>query len=226
MGDTYQNIQDDCLDYGYGEADRNRFKAWINDAYMDVFGRRRWSWAEGTTTLSLSAGASSASMPSMSSTPYQFGRIQKVTTPSSGFDRPEYVDYTDDDPISWVDNPVTIYGPPSQYSIWSGTVYFNRLADIAYAYQIIYWAEPTRMSANSDEPSIPDYAREILRWGALKRAKAREQDWPAHQQFQALEDKAYAQLVNADVHRSESRQAAMSPDYQGAYDYRERFRVY
>lgn len=217
MGDTFKNIQDDVLDYGYGEADRNRVKAFINDTYMDIFGRRKWAWAEGTATVSLSAAASSVAMPVMGTTPYQYGRIQKVTTPSSGYEVPEYVDYDTDDRVSWVDNAVTAVGPPQMYTIWGGTIYFNRVADRAYAYQMIYWAQPTRMSADSDEASIPDYHREILRWGALKRLAAREHDWNAFQGFEALEDKHYKAMILADKKNLGSVQATMPRDYYGRY---------
>ena len=218
MGDTFKQIQDDTLDYGYGEADRTRIKGFINDAYMDIFQRRQWAWAEGTATVNLSLGASSAAMPSMTTTPYQFGRIQKVTTPSSGYDPPLYIEYTSQDPISWVDNAVTAVGQPMEYSIWSGTIYFDRAANQAYAYQMIYWVEPTRMSGDSDEAQIPDYAREILRWGALKRLAAREHDQAAYQMYQKLEDDHFKYMLSNNAKNLGSQRARMPFDYYGAYD--------
>ena len=220
LGDTFQNLQDDVLDYGYGEADRNRIKAFINDEYIGLFAKKKWPWSEGTATISQSAAASTATAPSMSTTAHHYGKIQRILTPTSYQDiqPPEWVDYDTDDPLSWVNNNVTITGVPTEYSFWGGTVYFDRLAPVAMTYNYIYWTIPTRLSANGDEPSIPDQHREILRWGALKRLAIRERDNGLLALASAMYDPALAAMIKDAQKDINNDYADMPQDYRGGYD--------
>lgn len=217
MGETFKQMQDRCIEYGYNEYDRTRLKIFLNDAMLDVFGRYRWSWAEGSTTLSLAAGQSTVSMPSAATTSYITGRIQKWLTPANLMERPKYVDYATEE-STWVDEVVDDVGSPTEYSIYGNTIYFNMIAAQAMTFQFTYHVEPTRMSGDNDEPPIPDHFREVLRWGALARQAMRDHDQASFQQFSRLFDTALTQMRVQDSKSHQQTKVAMPEHYLGAYD--------
>lgn len=216
MGTTFKQLQDDCLNYGFNEFDRARFKTFLNDAMLDVCMRYRWTWYEGSTTLTLAVGQSSVVMPSMSTTPYQTGQIQKTTSPANA-PLPEYIDYLTEGDDSWVNNPVTATGFPTEYTIWAGTVYFNRIAAAVTTYQLLYWTTPTRMVADTDEPVIPDHFREVLVWGALYRQALRDNDQSAARNFGEVYENSIMRMRQGDTKHLGSLKAKMPAHYGGAY---------
>lgn len=219
MGQTFKQLQDTALTYGaYNEADRTRIKGYLNDALVDIFGRYRWSWSEGTTTIALAAGSGTATMPSAATTSYQRGRIQKVTSPA-GILVPTYVDYESTDGTSWVDEPVTASGFPSEYSIFGNTIYFNRLAPVAMQFEMTYWTEPARMVADGDEPPVPDHWRENIIFGALMRHSLRDHDMQSYGIFAKQFEGGILQMRKRDARATGAPlKVPMPPEYGGVYN--------
>lgn len=216
MGDTLAQIATACARYGFGGTDDiARLKAFINETYRDLFYRQKWTWAENITTITLNAGASSATVPSGS---YQYGEIRKVTSPSTyPYEPPKFTEYADDSHGAFNRFAVTVVGAPEFYTIFAGTIYFDRIADTQYQYEFYRWNEPTALTDN-DEPVIPQYGREVLQWGALMRQALHDHDENAYARYAALFEEKAQQLKEADIQGRPKNRSRMPAEYGRAYD--------
>lgn len=216
MGDTIAGIATKAQRYGYGGNDDNtRLKAFVVDEYMDTFYAAKWSFHENLVNLTLAAAASSATVPTGS---YQYGEIKRVVTPANDqYEPPSFIDYTEDGDIEFVNYPVLSVGRPTRYTIFAGTVYFDKVADQQYVYQFYRWNEPTSL-ADGDEPLVPHYGREVLMWGALMRQALRDKDDAQVARFKALRDEKLLQLKEADIQGRPKARARLSDEYGRAYD--------
>ncbi len=215
MGDTLATMATSAARYGYGGADDTaRLKAFINETYRDVFYRQKWTWAENLTTVTLNAGSSSVAVPAGS---YQYGEIRKITTPDQGADPPVFVPFSADGTLEFMNRNVTATGRPERYTIFAGSFYFDRIADVQYVFQFFRWNEPATL-ADADEPVIPQYGREVLQWGALMRQALRDKDADAYGRFAALFEDRLLQLKEADIQGRPAARARMADEYGRAYD--------
>ena len=74
---TRTNLEDRCIQYGYGELDRVRFQDFLNQRYRDILNRHRWSWNQSTSTLTLTAATNSATL--LQTSYIYFGRLRPTT---------------------------------------------------------------------------------------------------------------------------------------------------
>ena len=218
MPDTLLIMANKCLDYGFGGAtDLARFKTFLNDTLRDVFARRDWTWAEQKVTLTLASATSSIAFPAAIASA-KLGEIRKILTPASyTLATPTFVPYGTDDSDQFVDALVLGSGNPTKYSIWGNVFYFNRLADVQYTLELPYWTEPTPLTDNT-EPPMPQYAREVLVWGALMRQALRDNDQARYQQWSTLFEDRLLYLKRADVKGKPRLRLNMPDEYGNAYD--------
>lgn len=216
MGLTRTNLEDRCLQYGYGEGDRTRFQDFLNQTYRDVLARHRWSWNRATTSLSLTAGNNSVSLPAANY--IFFGRLRPTTLEVNP---PDFVEW---DTTEWkefmrVAPDSTVRGTPSKYSIYQDNVFFDVYADRTYGYDAYVWTLPTYMTTGASEAVLPDEDREVLVYGALMHQLLRDKDYQGAQYWNQLYEGRLKEMWQKDrVNNSETALTVPMPrHYYGAF---------
>jgi len=137
----------------------------LNDALIGLARRRKWYWwlEEDTSTLaSLAAATETSTMPS------DLGRIECIIDPEGNPVRPKT-------PVRQRKYPVGIgegsYQTYAMGGIDSSTHYKSILWSpallVAGDYVLWYYRVPAKLSADSDEPDLPEEFHDYLYWRAL-----------------------------------------------------------
>jgi hypothetical protein len=211
---SYLDLQDRCLTYGYGEVDRNNFKVWINQSYMEVVGSWRWSWLEASTTLATVAGTQTYAVPTDMLT---FGKLVPDDT-AAPF--PEYTDQFDFRRYMSVNDAALDEGIPTHFTLANDLFVFYPVPDAVYNYLVLYWAEPPPLSADIDLTYLSDSDVDIIVLGALARAAQRENDMGRYQVYATQFTAQLAQMVRTEkLSQAQTiRRAALPASYGGLYD--------
>lgn len=219
---TFKNLQDRCLDYGYGEVDRNRFKTWLNEAQMDIMTRRRWSWAGATQTITTSANTQNYTTLTDTAVIY-WGRLKPTV---SSIPEPRYIDnMTLADDWTRHAQDATDTGMPQAYTIWGSptttwTLTFFPIPDNVYTYTLYYYRGIVDLSGDSDISIIPSQWRMVLVKGALVAAAERDRDQQAIARRTADYENMIRRMEGADplTDRESERKARMPRHYHNMYD--------
>lgn len=168
---TFRDIQDEVLSYGWGSADRDRVKTWINSAYADIASRTRWNWAQDSVLLTVSQESPTSTIPPRVAL---WGRLRPVDLDGQ---EPQFVDWHSFN-ASFVTEPsgVLALGQPEVYSISGSVVYWAPVPAEPYSYTMECWVVPDPMVNDLDEPLVPLVDREVLMAGACLRAATRDQN--------------------------------------------------
>lgn len=222
MALTYKNLQDRCLTYGYGEADRTNFQTWLNEAYEEIVRAFKWPWLQATTTVTTVAGTQTVALPSSPPVLF-FGRLKPSS--SSSLKEPRYLnemDFREYMPHrEYTDTAAAYRGMPDYYSIFAGNINFYPVPDAVYTYSLRYWKGITTLpSADGDTYLCPDAYLDNVVIGALARAAMRENDMGKYQVYMAQWTANLGQMMrNAKAEQGETaRRAAMPDHYVGLYD--------
>lgn len=174
MGLTRLQLEDRCIQYGFGELDRTRFTDFLNQRYRDVLGRHRWSWNRTVSTVSLTAGTNSITLDNDAY--IYFGRLRPLAV---GVREPAFVEYDSRTENEFTRRAFdsTYRGQPSSYTIITDTIIFDKFADVQYQYESNVWPLPSYMTSAGSEVLIPDEDREVLVAGALMDACLRDKDF-------------------------------------------------
>lgn len=219
-GQTYQNLQDQVISYGWGEVDRDRIKQFINDAYRQIASERRWSWTEATQNIATTAGTGTNSLGALTTNyPAFWGRLMPT---AAGQKEPKFLDMFAFDQNGYNRNfQGTTQGMPTHYTIHNDTITWYPIPDAIYTYALKYWRHAVNLSANGDYPLILPGDREVLVYGALYRLAMRQGD----AQRAALYKNEYeAQLENmrrkdfALKQNETELKVPMPPGYHGWFD--------
>lgn len=159
---TYRDIQDNVLAM-LSKSDtttRNRIKTWINMGYQDFVNRELWPFREVTGTLATVAGTQEYTLAS------QFADIdtQNILSVAIQGTNQAKLAYWPFNQLraSKPDFDSDTAGVPRYYYIKARKIGFWPLPDAIYSIAIDYYSVPTELSADSDEPSIPQAYREGL----------------------------------------------------------------
>lgn len=202
---------------GYGTDDNTRIDAWINIAQEDVASRvEKWSWLEDAVNVSTTAGVQTIAVPAAVRT---VGRLRPVTdnTPA-----PRYTDW-DDFALGYFNRQAegtTMVGTPYNYSLYNGNIVFDAIPDDVYTYSLQYYGRISTLTA-SDVSIIPAEDQDVLVYGALMYAAARDKDSSMMAYWQQMyEGKIRSMRVKNKMNQSESiKKIAMPNHYYGTYDY-------
>lgn len=195
MGLTRTQLEDRCIQYNYGELDRVRLGDFLNQRYRDVLARHRWSWNRSVSTVNLTAGTNSISLPSINY--IFFGRLRPLGV---GVHEPEYIawDTMRENNFTRRAFDSTQRGMPKLYSILNDTIYFDLYADVAYSYESNVWPLPTYMTTGATESILPDEDREVLVYGAVMDAMLRDRDWTGAKTFNELYEGRIQEMWSKD----------------------------
>lgn len=149
------------------DADLNIF---INEAYMDVLRDADWPFLRNETTLNISSGVASYSIPAgVGET-----SIASVVALSNDTNRrqlrPRNRYSTDDSP-----GPLTT-GYPLEYSVWRGSILLNPTPEAAETLTIRYFSDPVELVNNTDSPIFDSKFHTVVAYGAAVRVLFREGD--------------------------------------------------
>lgn len=159
---TYREQQDRVLDL-ISKSDsttRNRIKNWLNLGYQDFVGRELWPFRETVDTISFIQGTSEYTLSSEFAD-IDTGNIVSVAIQGGNMSKLSYIPITQ---LLASEPDLTSIGQavPRQYYIRSGKIGFWPTPNGTDSVSIAYYATPTEMSADSDEPIIPKAYREAL----------------------------------------------------------------
>lgn len=173
-----------------------RCKDWLNQIYREIASKHLWSWLEASTSFNTSASDYDYALSSVAS---DLARIRIMRIESS----PDFLDAIPPDEFDMrFPKPTQSTGQPLLYTVWAGNVRLWPTPDATYSIKVDYWKTTTDLSADGDEPLIP----ERFRWVWLKGAE-----------FFALRfnDDARAQLVLREYERGISDMLANETRYMG-----------
>lgn len=214
---TYLQMQDRVMALGgYGEADRDRIKTFINMTKRDLESRHgRFSWLEKQATINTVAGTATVALPSDLNT---HGRLTPTTTnaPAPRFVEPLSFEHDSDD-----HEASTTRGVPQEYTVRNGTYIFRPIPDAVYTYTVKYWKFSAELTGNSDTTDIPETHEDILIYGALMHHAARDKD----PQMMAYWQDMYEGKVRSLRFQSKQNQydnvnkIPLPAHYYGSYDY-------
>lgn len=215
MALTYKNIQDRILEFGYGEADRDRIKNYINQAYRDIASRYRWAWTEGSEALTTTASQGYTLVPPALD---YFGRLRPG---EAGLDEPRFVDWHGfNETFLTLATDELAEGVPEVYSLYNELIYWYPVPIDTFSYIGEGWIVPDDLSADADEPLIPPTDRDVLVMGGLKYAAMRDKDLNMYNTYSAeFEGMVNKMKRKTNLRQTETpRRIAMPYDYRGAYD--------
>jgi hypothetical protein len=214
---TFKQLQDRVMHLGgYGEVDRNRIKVFLNTVYRDIVSRgRRWRWLETSTNLVTVANTQTVNMPAGVKYP---GRLRPGET---GLTEPQFIEWH-----SWVDDfnrratADRPKGMPKKYSIYEDKFWFDPIPDKVYTYSFNYWRNvTTELSGDNDIPILPTEHHDVLMYGALMLAAARDKDPQMMGYWQDMYEGAQRMLrAHSEFKQAESPVRIPMPDhYHGTF---------
>lgn len=208
----FKDLQDQVLSRGYGEVDRTRVKAWINEAGQDVNHYRRWSWDLIRSNVATVAGTESIAQPA---TQMYLARIEYTDT--NGALIP--VDFFNPTP----EQPFLSFGPlergrPLYYTPFADTsILLRPIPDAVYTLSVSGYQRWVQLSADSSVPSAPAEHRMVYVYGALKKAAERDKAYDAAAYYEAQFQEAMAGMVRYEDtirHRGGPERASLPASYQ------------
>lgn len=176
MARDFLALQNECLQYGYGERERPFFKTWLNEASYDVAGRGRWRWLDFNASVTTTANQESVGLTTAlvmfpeRLRPYQASLVE-----------PRYVAWDSYESDFHRESPTVNRGMPTVFSYNDDLLYFYPTPDAVYTYRIYGQSPPSEMTADSAVPWMPTEHRGVLVSGAMMKMAARDKDFNAVQ---------------------------------------------
>jgi hypothetical protein len=215
----FKDLQDQVLSRGYGEADRTRVKAWLNEAAEDLNRERRWSFNETRWTVATVAGTNTISLASLSPSLQYFSSI--VPNDLNGIPL-SYVEYDNTNPDQPFRNYSTLRGLPQYVTrVSDATLYVYPIPDAVYNYVINGYKRHVQLVADGDTPALPQEHRHVLIHGALKKAAERDKDPTMMSYWREEWQRARSDLLKYDEvgrHQQSTLRASMPSHYHGRFD--------
>lgn len=210
MARDYLALQNECLQYGYGERERPYFKTWINEASWDVASRHRWRWLDTQTTLSTTANVSFVSVPVATIMIPERLRPNQTT-----ISEPEFVPWNTYAERFPREAPTVARGVPTAFSYNDDKLEFYPTPDAVYSYVLYHYGIPTEMTANGDQPWMPTEHRGVLVSGALMKMAARDKDFNAVQYWSDQYEGQISKMLTANMltYGGAVRKVAMPKNY-------------
>lgn len=165
---TREELRDLVIEHQFSPTKYNTFvDEMLNEAQRRIARRadlRIWFTAQAITTT---AGDGDSALPD------DFARVYSLTdsegtSPLWALTVPEFDDL-----------PSSSSGRPTNYVIDRPDIKFYPTPDAAYSLQLRYYQTPTEMTADDDEPEIPEDYQHVLVSYALARCYRRENDYRA-----------------------------------------------
>lgn len=214
MAQDFQDLYEYVYTMDYGTADLADIKKWINEAYLDVAGRKRWHWLDSRTNV---ATTGSQDYYDIAAT---IAEIYRLEPTSATMEELIYID-----PQSWYDDsPWRTYSAtedaPLYYTQFGRRLIFSPIPDGTYTYNAWVKLFPTQMSGDTDEPLIPDHHRMVLAWGALKQAGLRDRNFTTAQAWQEqYEGRIRMMWAEEQLQQTQTvKKVPMPGAYRGVYD--------
>lgn len=165
----FKDMQDQVLSRGYGEADRVRVRAWINECGQEVNHYRRWSWDLVRSNVNTVAGTEAITQPA---TQEYLARIEYTDT--NGALVP--VDFFNENPEQpFLSFAPTERGRPLYYAPFTDTsILLRPIPDAVYSLSVVGYQRWTQLASDSAVPTAPAEHRVVYIYGALKKAAERD----------------------------------------------------
>lgn len=172
----FEGLQDECLQYGYGERERTFFQQWLNEASYDVATRHRWRWLDGQTAIATVAGTTSVAAASAT-----IMIPERLRPTDTGLREPVYVPW-DSYANQFPRRPQgDARGVPTHFSFYNDKLEFYPTPDAVYNYMLYYYGIPAPLTLGTQAPWMPIEHRGVLVSGALMKMAARDKDFNAVQ---------------------------------------------
>lgn len=188
---TYLEIQNNVLSL-ISKSDsttRNRIKNWINMGYYDFVGRELWPFREVVDTISFVQGTSEYTLASEFSD-IDTGNIITVSIQGGNQSMLTYLPFNQllasQPDLSTIGQSV-----PRNYYLRAGKIGFWPTPNGTDTVSIVYYKNPTELSADADEPIIPKTYREAL----VQYALALEHDFNTDPDLAQKAMNRYEQIV-------------------------------
>jgi hypothetical protein len=173
---TFKEIQDAVLSDRFAERQRGDIKQWVNSRYGRLWAAEAWSFKVDTEPVVIPAGDNSASLGS-------FQRLFGIWRGTSAVPaiRPE----------DFYEGTVEAAGFPSGMTVVGGRIILDRKAEQDTTFTVLGEKRWTPMSADGEEPLIPEEFHFMLVHGAASEGlrlqndptwQGFEQDWIANVQ--------------------------------------------
>lgn len=215
----FKDLQDQVISRGYGEVDRTRIKAWLNEAAEDVNRQGRWYFNETRWTVTTSPGVQTISLSGLSPALQYFGAI---TPNADNTSQLVYVPYDNANPDQPFRNYTTETGTPFYYTlVGDNSLYVLPTPDTVYTYRIDGWKRHTQMSVDADVPALPQEHRHVLIYMALMKAAERDKDPAMMDYWDGRANRALSELRRYDQVGRQTQgplKVSMPAHYRGRYD--------
>ena len=215
----FKDLQDQVLSRGYGETDRIRVKAWLNEAAEDVNRQGRWYFNETRWTVTTTPGTQVVNLAALSPSLQYFGAISPNDADTGSL---VYVPYDNANPDQPFRNYDASTGRPFYYTlVGDNSAYLLPTPDGAYSYRIDGWKRHTQMVADADTPAIPQEHRHVLIYLALAKAAERDKDPSMMDYWDSRSQRALSELRRYDQVGRQTQgplKVSMPDHYHGRFD--------
>lgn len=201
--------------FGYGTEDDTFITTYLNMAYLDVAGRRKWRWNESYTSVSTTAATETTALPSH----LFLGDLRSLTidlpTPVFVYNSSE-IDDRHRQPTS------TTQAKPQLYTIVGNDILWYPTPDAIYTYRLYRWDAPTPLSSGGDTPAFPATYHQILVEGALMHIASRDHNPSRMQEHRDRYEMLIQEMSMKDRARTSNATHLYLPkSYGGLYDIHE-----
>jgi hypothetical protein len=146
-----------------GSLELGRIVNWTNDAWLNIQGRRLWSWMWTNAALTLTAGNSTIAG---ALAPERYDTDSAYYADGSATGR--WLQY-----LPWDEfrHDYRVLGTVDGITAWTvrpdNTLVFNAAASVDRTITIERWANPTSMAADTDIPGLPEDLHMLIVWRGL-----------------------------------------------------------
>lgn len=194
MARDYLALQDECLQFGYGERERPFFKTWLNEASWDVATRGRWRWLDSSTAIATVANTTSVAVASAT-----VMIPERLRPNQTGIKEPDFIPWDSYADRFQRESPTLARGVPTTFSFNDDKLEFYPTPDAVYNYTLYYYGIPAEMSANGDLPWMPVEHRGVLVSGAMMKMAARDKDFTSAQYWSDQYEGQIAKMKTTNV---------------------------
>jgi hypothetical protein len=215
----FKDLQDQVISRGYGEVDRTRIKAWLNEAAEDVNRQGRWYFNETRWNISTVASTATLNLSSLSPAIQYFGSINPASTAAPQL---TYVEYSNANPEQPFRSYTGLVSVPEYYTlVGDATIYLDPIPDGVYAYRIDGWKRHVQMVADGDVPALPQEHRHVLIYTTLMKQAERDKDPAMMDYWRSQVQTAMSQLKRYDQTARQTQgplRVSMPRHYRGRFD--------
>lgn len=194
MARDFLALQNECMQFGYGERERPFFKTWLNEASYDVATRHRWRWLDTNTAVTTVANQSFANVPVAT-----IMIPERLRPNQTGLAEPGFIPWNTYADEFMRKPPSATRGAPRSFSFIDDKLEFYPTPDAVYAYTLYYYAAPVEMVADADVPWMPNEQRGVLVSGALMKMALRDKDAQTAQMWQDQYEGQIAKMRTAHM---------------------------